>query len=155
MGTDDHDDISTASALLWVPVYIAVVNFPSASDSVRARYHLKPTHYIWSSIAQWLCCLWKTPNRRRISKLLLTLDVWIYDTNPSHSTIDRHVYKAVTCEPILRMYAPADTRRRLRTVLVAYDTLLTTQDEVQFGWRERFKLGTSLYLLARYPALSR
>ncbi|KAF8579753.1 hypothetical protein K439DRAFT_1620294 [Ramaria rubella] len=35
----------------------------------------------------------------------------------------------------------------------AYDTLLTFPSEVRFIWHKKFKLGTILYLLARYPAL--
>ncbi|KAF8573084.1 hypothetical protein K439DRAFT_1625314 [Ramaria rubella] len=37
--------------------------------------------------------------------------------------------------------------------LLAYDTLLTFPSEVRFIWHKKFKLGTILYLLARYPAL--
>jgi len=39
------------------------------------------------------------------------------------------------------------------TALLAYDTLLTFQDEVEYIWRRRIGLGTVLYVLARYAAL--
>ncbi|KAF8573876.1 hypothetical protein K439DRAFT_1553993 [Ramaria rubella] len=37
--------------------------------------------------------------------------------------------------------------------LLAYDPLLIFPSEVKFIWYKKFKLGTILYLLARYPAL--
>ncbi|KAF8461788.1 hypothetical protein JB92DRAFT_2191877 [Gautieria morchelliformis] len=36
--------------------------------------------------------------------------------------------------------------------LFAYDTLLTLPSEITYIWRRRVRLGTVLYLLARYPA---
>ncbi|KAF8526413.1 hypothetical protein JB92DRAFT_2873061, partial [Gautieria morchelliformis] len=36
--------------------------------------------------------------------------------------------------------------------LLAYDTLLTLPSEITYIWRRRVRLGTVLYLLARYPA---
>ncbi|KAF8579746.1 hypothetical protein K439DRAFT_1620293 [Ramaria rubella] len=36
---------------------------------------------------------------------------------------------------------------------LVYDTLLTFPSEVRFIWHKNFRLGTILYLLARYPAL--
>jgi Family of unknown function (DUF6533) len=39
------------------------------------------------------------------------------------------------------------------TVLLAYDTLLTLSIELEYIWRKKFKLGTLLYLLARYAAI--
>ena len=41
----------------------------------------------------------------------------------------------------------------LRTALLAYDSLLTLVDEVLYIWKKKWKLGTALYLLARYPNL--
>jgi Family of unknown function (DUF6533) len=38
-------------------------------------------------------------------------------------------------------------------VLLAYDSLLTLPHEVRYIWTQKFKLGTALYLLARYPTL--
>ncbi|KAF8524763.1 hypothetical protein JB92DRAFT_2879205, partial [Gautieria morchelliformis] len=37
--------------------------------------------------------------------------------------------------------------------LLAYDTLLTLPSEITYIWRRRVRLGTVLYLLARYPAI--
>ncbi|KAF8574557.1 hypothetical protein K439DRAFT_1624236 [Ramaria rubella] len=37
--------------------------------------------------------------------------------------------------------------------LIAYDTFLTFPSEVRFIWHKKFRLGTILYLLARYPTL--
>ncbi|KAF8532149.1 hypothetical protein JB92DRAFT_1589207 [Gautieria morchelliformis] len=37
--------------------------------------------------------------------------------------------------------------------LLAYDTLLTLPSEITYIWHRRVRLGTVLYLLARYPAL--
>ncbi|KAF8574553.1 hypothetical protein K439DRAFT_1624233 [Ramaria rubella] len=37
--------------------------------------------------------------------------------------------------------------------LLTYDSLLTFPSELRFIWHKKFKLGTILYLLARYPAL--
>ncbi|KAF8575124.1 hypothetical protein K439DRAFT_1278105, partial [Ramaria rubella] len=37
--------------------------------------------------------------------------------------------------------------------LLAYDTLLTFPTEIRFIWHKKFRLGTMLYLLARYSAL--
>ncbi|KAF8585197.1 hypothetical protein K439DRAFT_1266884, partial [Ramaria rubella] len=37
--------------------------------------------------------------------------------------------------------------------ILAYDTLLTFPSEVRFIWHKKFRLGTILYLLARYPVL--
>ncbi|KAF8461831.1 hypothetical protein JB92DRAFT_2186606 [Gautieria morchelliformis] len=37
--------------------------------------------------------------------------------------------------------------------LLAYDTLLTLPSEITYIWHRRARLGTVLYLLARYPAL--
>ena len=39
------------------------------------------------------------------------------------------------------------------TALLAYDSLLTLLEEVQYIWKTKWKLGTALYLLARYPTL--
>ena len=40
------------------------------------------------------------------------------------------------------------------TALLAYDSLLTLLEaEVTYIWKRKWKLGTVLYLLARYPAL--
>jgi Family of unknown function (DUF6533) len=41
----------------------------------------------------------------------------------------------------------------LETVLFAYDTLLTLSIELEYIWGKKFKLGTLLYLLARYAAI--
>jgi Family of unknown function (DUF6533) len=41
----------------------------------------------------------------------------------------------------------------LGTVLLAYDTLLTLSIELEYIWGKQFKLGTLLYLLARYAAI--
>jgi Family of unknown function (DUF6533) len=41
----------------------------------------------------------------------------------------------------------------LGTVLLAYDTLLTLSIELEYIWVKKFKLGTLLYLLARYAAI--
>ncbi|KAF8576923.1 hypothetical protein K439DRAFT_591861 [Ramaria rubella] len=38
-------------------------------------------------------------------------------------------------------------------VLLAYDTLLTFPSEVKYIWPKKIQLGTTLYLLARYPGL--
>jgi Family of unknown function (DUF6533) len=38
----------------------------------------------------------------------------------------------------------------LGTVLLTYDTLLTLSIELEYIWGKKFKLGTLLYLLARY-----
>lgn len=37
--------------------------------------------------------------------------------------------------------------------LLTYDTLLTLPDEVEYVWCKKFKLGTILYLFARYPMI--
>ena len=37
------------------------------------------------------------------------------------------------------------------TALLAYDSLLTLFKEVSYIWQNKWKLGTALYLLARYP----
>ncbi|KAF8478325.1 hypothetical protein JB92DRAFT_1840931 [Gautieria morchelliformis] len=37
--------------------------------------------------------------------------------------------------------------------LLAYDTLLTLPSEITYIWRRRVRLGSVLYLIARYPAL--
>ena len=40
------------------------------------------------------------------------------------------------------------------TVLLAYDSLLTLLEaEVPYIWKRKWRLGTVLYLLARYPTL--
>ena len=40
------------------------------------------------------------------------------------------------------------------TVLLAYDSLLTLLEaEVPYIWKRKWKLGTVLYLLTRYPML--
>lgn len=39
------------------------------------------------------------------------------------------------------------------TALLAYDTLLTLSDEIEYIWQKTYKLGKVLYLLARYPTL--
>lgn len=39
--------------------------------------------------------------------------------------------------------------------LLVYDTLLTFSDEIENIWHKKLKLGTILYLLARYPTLLR
>ncbi|KAF8527744.1 hypothetical protein JB92DRAFT_831448 [Gautieria morchelliformis] len=36
--------------------------------------------------------------------------------------------------------------------LLAYDTLLTLPSEITYIWHKRIRLGSVLYLLARYPA---
>jgi Family of unknown function (DUF6533) len=41
----------------------------------------------------------------------------------------------------------------LGTVLLAYDTLLTLSIELEYIWMKKFKLGTLLYLLARYAII--
>jgi Family of unknown function (DUF6533) len=41
----------------------------------------------------------------------------------------------------------------LGTVLLAYDTLLTLSIELEYIWGKKFKLGTLLYLLARYTTI--
>ena len=41
----------------------------------------------------------------------------------------------------------------LEIVLLAYDSLLTLFEEVPYIWQKKWKLGTVLYLLARYAAL--
>ncbi|KAF8575530.1 hypothetical protein K439DRAFT_1268667, partial [Ramaria rubella] len=41
----------------------------------------------------------------------------------------------------------------LTQALLTYDTLLTFPSEVKFIWHKKFRLGTILYLLARYGAL--
>ena len=38
----------------------------------------------------------------------------------------------------------------LKTALLAYDSLLTLVEEVPYIWKQKWKLGTALYLLARY-----
>ena len=38
----------------------------------------------------------------------------------------------------------------LGTALLAYDSLLTLSEEVLYIWENKWKLGTLLYLLARY-----
>lgn len=50
------------------------------------------------------------------------------------------------------MHNPANNLT-LEAALFAYDTLLTLPHEVHYIWNQRFKLGTILYLLARYAAL--
>jgi Family of unknown function (DUF6533) len=44
-------------------------------------------------------------------------------------------------------------RLSLGTVLLAYDTLLTLSIELEYIWVKKFKLGTLLYLLARYATI--
>ena len=39
------------------------------------------------------------------------------------------------------------------TVLLPYDGLLTLSEEVTYIWNKKWKLGTVLYLLTRYPTL--
>jgi hypothetical protein len=41
----------------------------------------------------------------------------------------------------------------MQAALLAYDTLLTLPSEITHIWGRRVRLGTVLYLLARYPAL--
>ena len=41
----------------------------------------------------------------------------------------------------------------LETALLAYISLLTLSEEVSCIWKKKWKLGTALYLLARYGAL--
>jgi Family of unknown function (DUF6533) len=41
----------------------------------------------------------------------------------------------------------------IQAALLAYDTLLTLPSEITHIWGRRGRLGTVLYLLARYPAL--
>ena len=41
----------------------------------------------------------------------------------------------------------------LETALIAYDSLLTFSEEVIYIWKKKWKLGTVLYLLARYAML--
>jgi Family of unknown function (DUF6533) len=41
----------------------------------------------------------------------------------------------------------------LETALFVYDTLLTLPQEVHHTWNKKFKLGTTLYILARYSTL--
>jgi Family of unknown function (DUF6533) len=42
---------------------------------------------------------------------------------------------------------------RLKMALLAYDSLLTMPLETGYIWKAKFKLGTALYLLTRYPTL--
>ena len=39
------------------------------------------------------------------------------------------------------------------TALLAYDSLLMLSEEVTYIWNKKWKLGTVLYLLTRYPSL--
>ena len=41
----------------------------------------------------------------------------------------------------------------LETALLAYDSLLTLFEEVSYMWKKKWKLGTALYVLARYAML--
>ena len=41
----------------------------------------------------------------------------------------------------------------LGTALLAYDSLLTLSEEVQYIWKNKWKLGTVLYILARYATI--
>jgi Family of unknown function (DUF6533) len=41
----------------------------------------------------------------------------------------------------------------MQAALVAYDTLLTLPSKITHIWGRRVRLGTVLYLLARYPVL--
>jgi Family of unknown function (DUF6533) len=50
------------------------------------------------------------------------------------------------------VHNPAN-RVPLGIVLLAYDTLLTLFREAEYIWLRKFKLGTVLYMLTRYPAL--
>ena len=38
--------------------------------------------------------------------------------------------------------------------LLAFDTLLTLSSEIKHIWGKQFRIGTILYLLARYPLLA-
>jgi Family of unknown function (DUF6533) len=51
-----------------------------------------------------------------------------------------------------RVCDPAN-RLPVETVLLAYDSLLTMPLEIGYIWKAKFKLGTALYLLARYSML--
>ena len=45
------------------------------------------------------------------------------------------------------------TDNRIETALFAYDTFLTLSQEIEFIWHKPLKLGTVLYLMARYSIL--
>ena len=39
----------------------------------------------------------------------------------------------------------------LGIALLAYDSVLTLSEDVSYVWKKKWKLGTALYVLARYP----
>ena len=53
---------------------------------------------------------------------------------------------------LLLAYNPSNTLW-LEIVLLAYDSILTCQSEMEHVWKKKLKLGTALYVLPRYPAL--
>ena len=44
-------------------------------------------------------------------------------------------------------------RLLLQTALLVYDSILTLSQEVHYIWKKKFKIGTALYMLARYAML--
>jgi Family of unknown function (DUF6533) len=52
----------------------------------------------------------------------------------------------------IRAYDPANSLA-VEIALLVYDSLLTIAPEIGYIWKTKFKLGTALYLLARYPLL--
>lgn len=71
--------------------------------------------------------------------IFLTLFCWF-------SLVNEYVVTAAIGEHMTRLHNSAD-RQSLETALLAYDTLLTLSDEVQYIWLKRLKLGTVLPLL--------
>ena len=56
-------------------------------------------------------------------------------------------------EPAVTCPNNSVNRLSLDTALLAYDTLITLPHEVEYIWPKKIRLGTMLYLMARYPLL--
>lgn len=64
---------------------------------------------------------------------------------------NRYARIAALCESTI--ICTSQLTNYLDAALLVYDTLLTLSDEIKYIWHKKFRLGTVLYWITRYPAL--
>ena len=64
-----------------------------------------------------------------------------------------YVVVAALGEPVASSMQGLVVISPFQTALLVYDTLLTFSLEVKYIWRKKLKLGSILYVFARYPAV--
>jgi Family of unknown function (DUF6533) len=90
--------------------------------------------------------------QRQISAWLLAICALIFDLLYGTRIVYNYRRIAALGELVDRVCNPANSLA-VETALLAYDSLLTMDPEIGYIWKTKFKLGTALYLLARYIML--